>query len=64
MALLKVNTGTFNDLFDDLKTALGTTLGWTLFDTVSVDEEIYTIPITTGGSTRLIPVWFRPTAFA
>lgn len=49
MALIKVNTGNYNDLFDDLKAALGTTLGWTLFDTVSVDEEIYTIPITTGG---------------
>jgi len=60
MALLTVNTGNYNDLFDDLKTALGTTLGWTLFDTVSVDEEIYTIPVTTGGfSPAINPSFMR-----
>ena len=60
MALLTVNTGNFNDLFDDLKTALGTTLGWTLFDAVSVDEEIYTIPVTTGGfSPAINPSFMR-----
>lgn len=49
MSLQLVNTGTFSDLFDDLKTVLGTTFGWTLFDPVDADEEIYTIPPTTGG---------------
>ncbi len=60
MALLTVNTGVYNDLFDDLKTALGTTLGWTLFDAVSVDEEIYTIPVTTSGfSPAINPSFIR-----
>jgi len=49
MALITVNTGNYNDLFDDLNTALGTTLGWTLFDNVSVDDKVYEIPPTTGG---------------
>lgn len=49
MSLITVNTGNYNDLFADLKAALGTTLGWVLFDAISVDEEIYTIPITPGG---------------
>ena len=49
MSLITVNTGNYNDLFADLKAALGTTLGWTLFDAISVDEEIYTIPQTPGG---------------
>lgn len=49
MSLITVNTGNYNDLFADLKAALGTTLGWVLFDAISVDEEIYTIPQTPGG---------------
>lgn len=49
MAFQLANTGTYNDLFDDLETLLGTTLSWTLFDDVSVDEKIYTIPVTTAG---------------
>ncbi len=49
MALQKVNTGNFNDLFTDLDTLMGTTLGWTLFDNVSVDEKVYTVPPTTAG---------------
>lgn len=49
MSLQLVNTGTYSDLFDDLKTVLGTNLSWTLFDAISVDEEIYTIPQTPGG---------------
>lgn len=49
MAFQLANTGNYNDLFDDLETLLGTTLSWTLFDDVSVDEKIYTIPVTTAG---------------
>lgn len=49
MSLQLVNTGTYTQLFDDLKTVLGTNLSWTLFDPVDADEEIYTIPPTTGG---------------
>ena len=29
MSLITVNTGTYNDMFDDLNAAMGTTLGWT-----------------------------------
>lgn len=49
MSLITVNTGTYNDMFDDLNAAMGTTLSWTLFDNVSVDEKVFTVPPTTGG---------------
>lgn len=49
MSLRITNTGTYNNLFDDLVTTLGTTLGWTLFDNVSADEKVYTIPTTSQG---------------
>ncbi len=47
MPLFLVNTGTYNQLFTDLKSALGG--AWVLFDAVSVDEEIYTVSQTPGG---------------
>lgn len=60
MAFQLANTGTFDDLFDDLETLLGTTLSWTLFDDVGVNEKIYTIPVTTGGySPAINPSFIR-----
>jgi len=49
MSLQIVNTGNYNDLFDDLNTVLGTNLAWAVFDNVSVDEQVFTIPPTTSG---------------
>ncbi len=47
MSLFTVNTGNYNDLFTDLDAALAGS--WVLFDTVSVDEKIYTVSQTPGG---------------
>lgn len=49
MSLRITATNNYNQLFADLNTVAGTTLGWTLFDTVSVDEKVYTIPTTAQG---------------
>lgn len=60
MAFQLANTGNFNDLFDDLNTLLGTTLAWSLFDDVSADEKVFTIPVTTGGfSPAISPSFIR-----
>ena len=49
MSLRITNVGTYSQLFDDLNTVMGTTLGWTLFDSVSADEKVYTVPTTAQG---------------
>ncbi len=47
MSLFLVNTGDYNQLFADLDSALSGS--WVLFDTISVDEKIYTVSQTPGG---------------